>query len=186
MKKTLFAALPAVAAAVMLSGCCGDKACSKAPVEFNLPAGQTGLASSEKVNKFFDVGPLASDIKLDANKVYPSGSKFPFSFYSVGGGSPEGRGKLLPEAEKIADQNRILAGGVTMVGPQYELNKEVVDLAKRGKVQAVYTINPIVDGEPMVGSKIFDKWARARKPIQWDKIKASIAEQVKEIGRAHV
>ncbi|MBE6403373.1 MAG: hypothetical protein E7039_06595 [Lentisphaerae bacterium] len=186
MKKTLFAALPAVAmaTAVILSGCDGDKSKPQKPANGfdTLPAGQSGIASSEKVNKFFDVGPVASDIKLDANIVYPRGSKFPFSFYSVGGGSPEGRGKLLPEAEKLADQNRILAGGATLVGPQYELNKEVVDLAKRGKVQAVYTINPVVDGEPMVGSKIFDKWARARKPIQWDKIKASIAEQVKAVA----
>ncbi len=187
MKKTLLTALPAVAAAVMLSGClCGDNACDKAcnkAADFSkLPAGQTGISSLERVNKFFDVGPVAADVKLDPNVVYPRGSKFPFSFYSVGGGSPEGRGKLLPVAEKIADQDRILAGGVTLVGPQYELNNEVVDLAKRGKVQAVYTIGPVVDGERMIGSKIFDKWARARKPIQWDKIKASIAEQVKAVA----
>ncbi|MBE6367963.1 MAG: hypothetical protein E7052_08680 [Lentisphaerae bacterium] len=182
MKKTILSALPAVAAAVLLAGCCtGEKSCS-ANACFTLPAGQTGTASSEKVNQFFDVGPLAKDIKLPSDNVYPLGSKFPFSFYSVGGGSTNKRGELLPEAEKLADQDRILAGGVTLVGPQYELNKEVVDLAKRGKVKAIYTINPVVDGEKMSGSKIFDKWARARKPIQWDKIKASIAEQVKAVA----
>ena len=183
MKKTVFTALPAVAAALMLSGCCcGGKSCPANAGILDLPAGQSGIASSAKVNEFFDVGPVAKDIKLPGDNVYPLGSKFPFSFYSVGGGSTKKRGELLPEAEKLADQDRILAGGVTLVGPQYELNKEVVDLAKRGKVKAIYTINPVVDGEKMEGSKIFDKWSRARKPIQWDKIKASIAEQVKAVA----
>ncbi len=179
MKKTLFAAIPAVAAAAMLSGCCGTKVCAPAADFSKLPAGQSNVSASANVNKFFDVGPVSADVKLDANNVYPRGRKFPFSFYSVGGGPGN---KLLPVAERDAIQKRILEGGVTMVGPQYELNDQLVELCKKGNVKGIYTIKPVVDGKEMISSKIFDEWSRARKPVPWDKIKASIAEQVKAVA----
>jgi hypothetical protein len=148
---------------------------------YGLPEVKTGSSAEAKVNAFFDVGPLGSENKLPADEVFPRGRKFPFSFYSVGGGSMNKRGELLPEAEKIADQDHILAAGVTLVGPQYELNDEIVALAKRGKCKAIYTLTPVFEGQP-INIKSFQEWSKAKRPVPFDDLMKSLAEQVRAVA----
>ena len=89
---------------------------------------------------------------LSSDKVYPQGSLFPFSFYSTGGGSTVKRGDLLPAAEREADQKQIIEGGVTLLGPQYELNDESLETARKYGVQLIYTVIPVVDGSRLSGN----------------------------------
>ena len=97
--------------------------------------------------KFFNQGVGPDTVKLPADKIYPQGRLFPFTFYSTGGGSMEKRGKLLPDAEREADTQEIVRGGVTMIGPQYELNDQAAATARKYGVKAVYTVHPVIDGK---------------------------------------
>ncbi len=180
MKKCMKMLIGCTAAAGLLSGCVWG---AKAPVEKTaLPQpGVAGSSPSAQVNAFFDQGPMAQDIKLSEAGVFPRGRQFPFSFYSTGGGSVAKRGELLPEAEKRADQLEILNAGVTLIGPQYELNGECVQLAREYKRHAIYTLVPELDGKPLIGSKAFDQF-NDKNPMPATKIGASIAAQVRAVA----
>lgn len=99
--------------------------------------------------KFFrrEAGP--ETVELPADQIYPQGRLFPFTFYSTGGGSMKKRGELLPEAEREADTAQIVKAGVTMIGPQYELNDRAVATARKYGVKVVYTVHPVIDGKEL-------------------------------------
>ncbi|OGV50172.1 MAG: hypothetical protein A2017_18590 [Lentisphaerae bacterium GWF2_44_16] len=126
---------------------------------------------------FFKTNPDTS-IKLPANQLYPRGQLFPFTFYSTGGGTENKRGDLLSQAQKDADQKQIIEGGVTMIGPQYEINDSVVADARKYKVKAVYTIYPKIDGEE-VNREYLKKLEKEGKALDVEKLRQSVVEIVK-------
>lgn len=133
-------------------------------------AGCSGLNTD--VKKFFSTGadPAAA---LPADRIYPSGQLFPFSFYSTGGGSEQKRGELLPEAEIQSGQREIIDAGATMIGPQYELNDRIIADAARCHVKAVYTIIPVIDGRQV--TKEYLKELKANKtPLDVEKLRQSV------------
>lgn len=137
----------------------------------------SGSALDTDTDKFFNTkNDLAKDLPKD--QIYPRGQIFPFSFYSTGGGSVNKREELLPVQEKDADMKYIVDGGVTMIGPQYELNAQVVDDAKKYKVKAIYTITPVIDGEK-VNIKYLHKLNKEKKALDLEKLRSSVSEIVK-------
>ncbi|MCP4644949.1 MAG: hypothetical protein GY851_31195, partial [bacterium] len=70
---------------------------------------------------------------LDPNEMYPRGALFPLTAFSVAG-------TLDTDEERAAEFERAKRDGFTMIGPQYELNKRVVDDARRHGMKAAYHI----------------------------------------------
>jgi hypothetical protein len=140
----------------------------------------TGIvgAFSTDTKKFFGTGPDPA-CKLPADRIYPRGRLFPFSFYSVGGGSETKRGNLLPDKKRLADQREIVAAGITMLGPQYELNDRIVADAKKFKIKAFYTIEPVIDGQKVTREYLI-ALNKAGKVIDTDKVTKSITDIVKK------
>ena len=137
----------------------------------------SAFALDTDTDNFFKTGPDASK-NLPPDEIYPRGQLFPFTFYSTGGGSEQKRGELLPEAERLADQQEIIDAGVTMIGPQYELNDRIVEDAKKYKVKAVYTIIPEIDGQ-IVDIKYLRKLDVEKKDVDLEKLRKSVADIVK-------
>ena len=143
------------------------------------------FAIDTDTDKFFKTNPDPS-IKLPADQLYPRGQLFPFSFYSVGGGTEQKRGDLLPQAQKDADMKQIIEAGVTMIGPQYELNDQVVADAKKYKVKAIYTVAPEIDGQK-IDLKYLNNLAKENKALDTDKLRKSVMEIVKrEAGNPEI
>ncbi len=91
------------------------------------------------------------------------------------------RGDLLPENERLADQQQIIKSGVTMIGPQYELNDQIITDAKKYRVKAVYTIVGKVDGKT-IDHKFFNELNKNKGVLDLEKARKSIAAIVKKIG----
>jgi hypothetical protein len=142
-------------------------------------AGQT-FALNTDIKGFFATK-SGAEKKLPANEIYPRGRLFPFSFYSIGGGTVKRRNDLLPEKERIADQKQIISCGVTMIGPQYELNEQIIADAKKFKVKAVYTVEGEVDGQKIT-HKFFDELNKKKGKLDMAKARKSIAAIVKKVG----
>jgi hypothetical protein len=137
-------------------------------------AGCSGVDIDAK--KFFNTG-RSIGTNIPSDQIYPNGQIFPFSFYSTGGGSEQKRGELLPEAEMLTDQKEIIDSGVSMIGPQYELNDCILADAAKYKVKAVYTIVPVIDGKKV--NKEYMKELKANKePLNIEKLQQSITEIV--------
>ncbi len=92
-------------------------------------------AAAPPVAEFFRPAPDRAQTYAP-DKVYPQGRIFPLTMFSVGGTSP-GR---LPEQERQAALKRYAADGFTMIGPQYELNEQIISDAKAHGLKAVYTV----------------------------------------------
>lgn len=138
------------------------------------------IAFSTDTDKFFNHDTTVPP-KFAADKIYPQGRLFPFSFYSTGGGAIAKRGELLPDAEREADQKQIIEGGVTMIGPQYELNEMSLETAKKYGVKMIYTIVPTIDGEKVERAWLH-KLNKERKALDVEKVRAAIAEEVKKVA----
>lgn len=137
-----------------------------------------GAAAGEKIDQFFAAGKDAAKKTLSADMVYPLGKRFPFGFYSTGGGSLNRRGELLPAAEKDADQKAIFDAGATFIAPQYELNKEILETAEKYNVQCAYTIYGYIGDEP-IHKKNLRTLHRRTPPVDWAAVKESVVKQVK-------
>ena len=135
------------------------------------------MALDTDVETFFKTVPDTGKT-LPIDQIYPHGQLFPFSFYSTGGGTEQKRGDLLPSAQKDADMKKIINAGVTMIGPQYELNDSIVSDAKKYKVKAIYTIIPKIDGEK-VDRVYLNKLDKEKKNLDVKKLRESVIEIVK-------
>ncbi len=144
-------------------------------------AGLAALAIDTDAEKFFNHDVGSNSVKLPQNEIYPRGRLFPFSFYSVGGGSEAKRGDLLPEAQRTADQQEIIRGGVTMIGPQYELNDSSLETARKNGVKMIYTIKPVIDGV-VVDRNWLHKLTEEKKQLDTAKVKAAVASIVKSVA----
>ncbi len=139
------------------------------------------VCHADKISDFFQSKSNEAYQKLPADQVYPQGRLFPFSFYSTGGGSEEKRGNLLPDAVREADQKQIIEGGVTMIGPQYELNDPSLDVAKKYNVKLVYSIKPVIDGK-VVNRQYLKELEKNKETLDMEKAKAAIVEAVKKVA----
>ena len=139
-----------------------------------LAAGAVFAIDTNK-DKFFGGGPTDADIKLPADKVYPMGRLFPFSFYSTGGGP---RGELLPPQEKDKVMKEIVDAGASLIGPQYELTDQIIADAKKYHVGAVMTVRGIYNGEQI--TKLF---FRASTPLDPKKMTEETAPVIRELAK---
>ena len=139
-------------------------------------------AFSTDTEKFFSSG-KDSSVNLSADRIYPAGKLFPFSFYSVGGGSVEKRGNLLPKSQKEKDQREIISAGVTMIGPQYELNDQVIEDARKFKVKAFYTVRPTIDGKEVTREYLI-ALEKQKKSLDINKLKQAVKEIVVKAAHA--
>jgi len=71
-----------------------------------------------------------------ADELFPRGSLFPCAAYSVGSG---------PVLQAHADLQRFRPSGANLLGPQYGLNKTVLQDAKAHGLRAIYTVGADVD-----------------------------------------
>jgi hypothetical protein len=122
--------------------------------------------------------PPSPELALPAGRVYPQGRIFPFSFYSAPCGSTDDKGKPLTREERDAAMRQFTDAGVTMIGPQYELNDQVVADARRHKVKAVYTVDGKIDGRTL-DQKYFRELAEAGKSPDTEKLRRIVLEIVK-------
>ncbi len=143
-----------------------------------LAASMLHAAALDTDTERFFSGPRSADIKLPADQIYPKGRLFPFSFYSTGGGSDARRGELLPEAERLAEQDRILKHGATLVGPQYELNDISRKEASKYGFKLIYSICPELDGK-VVKREFFHALAKNNQTFDEEKMSRAIAEKVR-------
>ncbi len=139
------------------------------------------VCHADKVSDFFQSKPNDAYQKLPADRIYPQGRLFPFSFYSTGGGSEEKRGNLLPDVIREADQKQIIEGGVTMIGPQYELNDSSLEVARKYRVKMIYSIRPVVDGK-LINRPYLKELEKNKERLDFDKVKTAIAERVKGVA----
>ena len=138
----------------------------------------SALLGNNTDTKTFFAGPTDKDVKLPADRVFPQGRKFPFSFYSTGGANGlTKKSEIMPPEKRFADTEKIVSGGATLIGPQYELNYEVIDMAKKYKVQAVITVSGIYKGE-----KISKKFFRNIKKIDVEVLKKETAPYIRELA----
>ena len=119
--------------------------------------------------------------KYAVDKVYPQGQLFPFSFYSTGGGSEKKRGQLLPEEMRVADQKKITASGVTMIGPQYELDKWILQDAKKFNVKAIYTLKLKI-GEQKIDKRYLRRLYKMRKKLDTAKVREAVRKEIARVG----
>jgi hypothetical protein len=98
-----------------------------------------------------------------ADELFPRGSLFPCAAYSVGSG---------PVLQAHADLQRFRPSGFNLLGPQYGLNKTVLQDAKAHGLRAIYTVGADVD---------FLKEKGLPKPI--DELAADVTAQVSKVPR---
>lgn len=121
---------------------------------------------------FFRTGPQLPE-HLPADKVYPEGRQFLFTFYSVGGGgrkTEEGGTALLP-AERIREtMTRYKSAGFSVFGPQYELLEQCLEDAEKHDMQVVYS----------VGLKV--KFTRQKVDIVEEEVTRELTRQVSAVA----
>lgn len=136
------------------------------------------IAIDTDTKKFFGGAPSSKDVTLPADKVYPTGRLFPFSFYSTGGGSERKRGELLPPDVYAADLKKIADGGVSLIGPQYALSNRIIEDAQGMKVHAVYTVYGKMNGEA-----ITKKFFKGKDELDVEKMKNETAPFIREAAK---
>ena len=128
--------------------------------------------------KFFGNSPTDKDVRLPADRVYPRGRLFPFSFYSTGGGSERKRGELLPDQEYERDVKEIVNAGVSLIGPQYELQKRLIADAGKYHLQCFYTVYGLYDGKPISRAVL-----NSGKPLDAEKLIRETAPLVRDLSK---
>ncbi len=136
--------------------------------------------------KTFFAGPKCEDIKLPADKLYPMGRKFPFGFYSTGGkngvtrieNGVKKRTEIMPLEKRMADAKKIIEGGATMIGPQYELCFEILETAKKFNVPVAYTISGTMNGK-----KIDKSFFRTREKLDVAALRKETAPIIRELAK---
>lgn len=87
--------------------------------------------------KFWREAPLAPK-DLPADRLYPAGRKFLFTFYSVGGGIDSARPLREAEVQKIFSDYR--KHGFEIIGPQYEMSPRALKDAAVHDFQVVQSV----------------------------------------------
>lgn len=137
------------------------------------------LSAINTDTKTFFAGPTDKDVKLPADRVFPQGRKFPFSFYSTGGANGlTKKSEIMPPEKRFADTEKIVSGGASLIGPQYELNFEVIDTARKYKVQAVMTVSGIIGGK-----RINKSFFRGREKLDVEALKKETVPYIRELAK---
>lgn len=103
-----------------------------------LPTAHAQLGSDPDL--FFKPAPDTPD--LPADRYYPQGKKFIFTFYSVGAWvNPETNAHEAMAEDQVQQAFKdYKAAGFDLFGPQYEMNARMLEDAKQHNLSAVYTI----------------------------------------------
>lgn len=150
-----------------------------------LLSGSALLGINTDTKPFF-AGPKCEDIKLPADKLYPMGRKFPFGFYSTGGkngvtrieNGVKKKTEIMPLEERMADAKKIIEGGATMIGPQYELCFEILETAKKFNVPVAYTISGTMNGK-----KIDKSFFKTREKLDVEALRKETAPIIRELAK---
>ena len=122
--------------------------------------------SGVKSEVFWQAGPV-KPADRPGHLLYPAGSLFLFSFYSVGGG-PNDQEQPLAE-EKIQELFRDYAkSGFQIVGPQYGLNSRVLQDGRAHGLRSVYSVG-------FTKEELKSKDAKAFSPAE---IQQQVSEEV--------
>ncbi len=123
---------------------------------------------------FFKPGP-EMPAGLSAERLFPKGRLFPFSFFSVGGGSEVKINELLPEPEVQKEFAHYKTLGIPLFGPQYELNERSLADAEQHDLKVAYTV-----GLPM---KFHDRTKEGGGPLTLtpEEITQEVTQQVKAV-----
>lgn len=92
--------------------------------------------SGKNAEVFWKPGSVMPE-ELSADKLYPQGSRFLFSFYSVGGAHS---GTFLSEEELQEVYREYTTAGFNIVGPQYSLKQRSLEDAAQHGFGVVYTV----------------------------------------------
>jgi len=122
-----------------------------------------GASAEPGIDAFFRPAPPQYG-ERDSEGVYPQGQRFPFSFFSTGG-------SVESEEARQAVFERVKGAGIPLIGPQYELNRRVLEDAQTHGFRAVYQV-----GLPMRFT--------SDEPLRLtpDEIAEGIAEQVRAVA----
>ncbi len=129
-------------------------------------------ASRSDEAAFFKTQPKAPE-HLAADRIYPQGRQFLFTFYSVGGGTRktgEEETALLPEEKIDAAMARYKKAGFSIFGPQYELVGQSLKDAQKHEMQLVYS----------VGLKV--KFTKQKVEIDEEEVTRELTRQVSAVA----
>ncbi|MBP1583981.1 MAG: hypothetical protein J6866_08500, partial [Victivallales bacterium] len=149
----------------------------------------TNVKAQTRDRAAFFASPQAIPEQYDKDGLFPTGRSLPFGFYSFGGGTENKRGEIPDMDQRFYDQNQIAAGRyVNMIGPAYELNKFILDDAKRCKIPCIYSVFSSseletleVDGEVM-SKNTFDAMAKEGREPNWDHVAQVIKDIVAKVA----
>ncbi|MGE9289912.1 MAG: hypothetical protein ACQKBT_02910 [Puniceicoccales bacterium] len=107
---------------------------------------------------------------LPADKIYPSGSEFLFTFFSIGGGTPDEMEAFFPEEEYQAYLQEFKDAGFTVIGPGYELDPRLLQDAEDHDMKLLYSVG-------------IDMKFHSKEPLELspEEIKEQIGEQVRAV-----
>ncbi len=127
-------------------------------------------------DEFFKPGPEIP-AALSDEFLYPRGSRFPLSFFSVGGGTEQKVNDLLPEEEVQKEFAHYKTLKIPVFGPQYELNERSLADAEKHDLQVVYTV-----GLPM---NFHDRSGEGKGTLELspEEITQQVSEQVSELAK---
>lgn len=126
------------------------------------------------VEGFFKAGPTAP-ASLPGDQVFPRGTMFPFSFFSVGGGTEEKINALFPEAEVQKEFAHYKTLGIPIFGPQYELSDRSLADAGKHDLKVAYTVGLIMNFHDRSGEE------KTAVKLTADEIFSQVREQVKAV-----
>lgn len=124
---------------------------------------------------FFKPGPTAPADKA-ADEVYPLGKLFPFSFFSIGGGTEEKTNNLFPEEIVQAEFEHYKTLDIPLFGPQYELNDRSLEDAEKHGLKVVYTVGLPMNFHDRTGE------GGGRLDLTDEEIYEQVSAQVREVA----
>ncbi len=121
---------------------------------------------------FFKPAPTAPET-LSAEKAYPGGTMFPFSFFSLGGGVGTDGHAALSEVEVQEQFERYKKAGLKVFGPQYEMSGRALQDAEKHGLKLVYSLL-------YKDARLFHN--KEKEPLDEKDVYESISQQVKAVA----
>tara|TARA_R100000027_G_scaffold53229_3_gene42081 strand:+ start:7472 stop:8812 length:1341 start_codon:yes stop_codon:yes gene_type:complete len=134
-------------------------------------SGEAVAAAGEvKAEGFFEAD---SDFgaSLPADKIYPMGSEFLFTFFSIGGGTPDDMEAFFPEEEYQAYLKEFKDAGFTVIGPGYELDPRLLQDAEDHDMKLLYSVGLQMNFH-----------SKEPRVLSSEEIKEQVGEQVKAVA----
>ena len=117
---------------------------------------------------FFKPGPTAPE-NLAPDQVYPVGRLFPFSFFSIGGGTETKLNDIYSDEVIQKDFEHYKTLGIPIFGPQYELNSRALKDAQAYDLKVAYAVGLPLD------------FHKGTPEVNAEEVEAAIRRQVEEV-----